>query len=157
LFSLPAPVENEQPDVGERQHDESRRSGLERTSATETVDLRTFRSLEIRLNQEIVMNPLPSVSAGGLCLLLMAGARLAAADEPKQDALTAKQVLDRMAKVYAGCKSYRDSGLVKTVFVQVDGKHTVEKPFTTAFICPDRFRFEYKWKDGDRPEARYIV
>jgi outer membrane lipoprotein-sorting protein len=79
------------------------------------------------------------------------------ADEPKPQALKAQDVLDRMAKVYAGCKSYHDSGVVKTVFVQADGNRTVEKPFTTAFVRPDRFRFEYKENDGGGPERRYIV
>ena len=79
------------------------------------------------------------------------------ADEPKAQALKAEDVLDRMAKAYAGCKSYHDSGVVKTVFVQADGNRTVEKPFTTAFVRPDRFRFEYKEKDGGGPERRYIV
>jgi len=79
------------------------------------------------------------------------------ADEPKPQALKAQDVLDRMAKAYAGCKSYHDSGVVKTVFVQADGNRTVEKPFTTAFVRPDRFRFEYKEKDGGGPERRYIV
>src|SRR5262245_26962508 len=78
-------------------------------------------------------------------------------DEPKPQALKAQDVLDRMAKAYASCKSYHDSGVVKTVFVQAGGNWTVEKPFTTAFVRPDRFRFEYKEKDGGGQERRYIV
>jgi len=41
---------------------------------------------------------------------------------------------------------------VKTVFIRTDRKRTVEKPFTTAFVRPDRFRFEYEYK-----ERRYIL
>jgi outer membrane lipoprotein-sorting protein len=78
-------------------------------------------------------------------------------DEPKPQALKAQDVLDRMAKAYAGCKSYHDSGDVKTVFVLADRNLTVEKPFTTAFVRPDRFRFEYNEKDGGGQERRYIV
>src|SRR6266446_1183608 len=74
-----------------------------------------------------------SVSMWGACLLLLgSGAPSAVPDEPKQDAFTANQLLDRMSKAYADCKSYRDSGIAKTVFIQADGKRTVEKPFTTA-------------------------
>jgi outer membrane lipoprotein-sorting protein len=78
------------------------------------------------------------------------------ADEPKPDTMTAQEVLDRMAKVYAGSNSYRDAGVVKPVFVEATGNRTVEKPFKTAFVRPDRFRFEYTEKQGGR-ENRYIV
>lgn len=81
------------------------------------------------------------------------------ADEPKPDALKAQDVLDRMTKVYANCESYRDSGVVKTIFIEALGKRTVTKPFTTAFVRSDRFRFEYKEKrgEGENEENRYIV
>jgi len=79
------------------------------------------------------------------------------ADEPKPEALKAEDVLGRMAKVYSGCKSYRDSGVVKTVFVQANGNRTVEKPFTTVFLRPDRFRFEFKENNGRGQERRYII
>jgi outer membrane lipoprotein-sorting protein len=79
----------------------------------------------------------------------------AGADEPKPDDPSAKQILDRMAEVYADCKSYRDSGMVKTLFIMAEGKETIEKPFTTAFVRPDRFRFEFK--QTGNPQSRYIV
>lgn len=72
------------------------------------------------------------------------------------DALKAQGVLDRMAKAYAGCSSYRDRGSVKTVFIEATGNRTVEKPFKTAFVRPDRFRFEFAEKQGGR-ENQYIV
>ena len=77
---------------------------------------------------------------------------LATADDPKLDDPSPKQILDRMAKAYADCKSYRDSGVVTTVFVKNTVKRTVERPFTTAFVRPDLFRFEYK--DNNR---RYLI
>jgi len=79
----------------------------------------------------------------------------AGADEPKPDDPSAKQILDRMAEVYADCKSYRDSGMVKTLFIKAGGKETIEKPFTTAFVRPDRFRFEFE--QTGNPQSRYIV
>ena len=83
---------------------------------------------------------------------------LACARKPKQDTLTAKEVVERMAKTYASCKTYRDSGIVRTVFIQAGRDHIVEKPFSTVFVRPDRFRFEYKEKElGNRREYRYIV
>ncbi len=94
-----------------------------------------------------------SVLMSGACLLLLSSAAPSAVpDEPKQDAPTAKQLLDRTSKTYANCKTYRDSGVVTTLFVQDTGNRTVEKPFKTAFVRPDQFRFEYK--DGT---SRYII
>jgi len=61
-----------------------------------------------------------------------------------------------MAKAYTDCKSYRDLGVVKTVFVRETGNRTDEKPFTTAFVRPDRFRFEYKAKIGNQ-QIRHII
>ena len=90
------------------------------------------------------------------CLITAALVATARADEPKPQSLQAVEVLERMAKAYAGCKSYRDSGAVKTVFIEATGNRTVEKPFTTAFVRPDRFRFEYKEEAGGQ-ERRYIV
>ena len=56
------------------------------------------------------MRPVPLLFTWVLCSVLVAGfSQIGTADEPKQDALTAKQILDRMAKTYADCKSYRDS------------------------------------------------
>jgi outer membrane lipoprotein-sorting protein len=104
-----------------------------------------------------MMKRLACVFAGVVCCLLVAAALTrAVAEEPKPAAFTAKQVLDRMAKTYAQCKSYRDSGMVKTVFVLADGNRTMEKPFTTAFVRPDRFRFEYSEAQLSR-KMRYIV
>ena len=86
-----------------------------------------------------------SISIWSACLLLLCwAAPSAVSSEPKQEAFTAKQVLDRMSKTYAGCKTYGDSGVVKTLFVQDTGTRTVEIPFKTAFVRPGQFRFEYK-------------
>ncbi|HEX2223936.1 MAG TPA: hypothetical protein VHN15_07000 [Thermoanaerobaculia bacterium] len=81
----------------------------------------------------------------------------AAAPSPEKD-LTAAQILKSMAQAYADCQSYSDSGVVKTVFFKGQYTWTDEKPFTTAFVRPDRFRFEYQEvKKADLPKERYIV
>ena len=81
---------------------------------------------------------------GLFSLLLLAGMRLAlAAKEPTSEDLSAKQIIDRMAEVYAGCNSYRDSGSVKTQFIG-ENNFLTEKTFKTAFVRHDRFRFEYR-------------
>jgi outer membrane lipoprotein-sorting protein len=94
------------------------------------------------------------VSLVACCLLHPAPC--AVAIEPAQDAFTAEQLLDRMSKAYANCKSYRDSGVVKTDLFLPQGKTTESKPFETAFIRPDRFRFEF-CKGGVPKENRYLI
>ena len=92
------------------------------------------------------------------CLLLLSSAAPSAVpDQTEQDAFTADQLLDRMSKAYATCKSYRDSGTVKNVYIRADGEQTVEKPFTTAFVRPDRFRFEYRDQKTNNRQYRYII
>jgi outer membrane lipoprotein-sorting protein len=97
-------------------------------------------------------------ATGAICYLMAALlSSLSYAGEPKQDTLTAQELLEHMAKTYADCKTYRDSGIVRTLFVQADRDHTIEKPFSTAFVRPDRFRFEYKEKKKNDQSNRYII
>jgi outer membrane lipoprotein-sorting protein len=74
-----------------------------------------------------------------------------AAEKESTDGLTAQQILARMATTYATCKSYRDSGQVTNFF---SPQHIDVKPFRTAFVRPNQFRFEY---DDPGPEKPYIV
>jgi hypothetical protein len=73
------------------------------------------------------------------------------------DNLTATDIIQRMQEAYAMSRSYSDTGVVKTVFIHPDRKRTVEKPFTTAFIRPDQFRFEYREKKPIFGERRFII
>ncbi len=82
-----------------------------------------------------------------------------AADEGATDNLTAQQILEKMATTYANCKSYRDSGVVTNDFgPHTEGdrypRHINFKPFRTAFVRPDQFRFEY---DDTTPDKSYII
>lgn len=82
-----------------------------------------------------------------------------AAEKESTDGLTAQQILDKMTTTYATCKSYRDSGVVTNDFGPHSAgdnfpRHVDVKPFRTAFVRPDQFRFEYY--DGT-PEKLYIV
>lgn len=92
------------------------------------------------------------------CLLLLGSAvPLVAQDDTPQDSDTAESILENMEQMYANCTSYYDSGIVTTLIIQEAGERTVEKPFTTAFVRPDRFRFEYVEQLEDGRESRYIV
>lgn len=59
---------------------------------------------------------------------------------------TAEQIITQTADVYRIAKSYSDSGVATTVLIDKSGKSVDKKPFTTAFVRPDRFRFEYSEK-----------
>lgn len=76
-----------------------------------------------------------------------------------EEELTADKILIKTNEVYAKCKSYKDNGSVRTVFLNKDGtkKFITKKVFNTIFIRPDKFRFEYAKKEADELQGNYIV
>ena len=84
--------------------------------------------------------------------------------ERKPDDPAARQVLDQTIKAYANCKSYRDTGVATALFRRESGStRTTERSFATAFVRPDRFRFEFNDRNrvvqvpaGDRL-SRYVI
>lgn len=63
------------------------------------------------------------------------------------------QLLAALAEVYATCATYKDSGEVVTRFRHSNGRpRTDAKPFATAFVRPDRFRFEYRHRYNERDD-----
>jgi hypothetical protein len=57
---------------------------------------------------------------------------------PQQtNSLSARQILDKMVSVYASCSSYADKG-------EQQGLESGRLGFSTAFVRPERFRFEYQ-------------
>jgi thiol-disulfide isomerase/thioredoxin len=91
----------------------------------------------------------------GLSWLAPAVAAQGSEAAPAGDGLTAQAILEAMGKAYAGCTSYRDSGSVETTFLSEGGTRVASLTFSTAFVRPDKFRFEYQEDDGTR--TRYIV
>jgi hypothetical protein len=84
--------------------------------------------------------------------------RTIVADEPQVEELSAAQILDGMSRAYDACKTYQDKGVVKTVFYHEGKKpRTDPKPFTTAFIRPDRFRYEYTATKAGGDTSQYII
>ncbi len=71
--------------------------------------------------------------------------------------LSAQQIMDRMTSLYATCHSYVDEGEVTTIFIKQGRRRTVVKPFTTAFVRPSDFRFEFKDRHGENEWNSYIV
>jgi hypothetical protein len=58
---------------------------------------------------------------------------------------------------YRRCSTYQDAGRVVTVYTGDEIELTRVKRFTTAFVRPDRFRFELEIREGPGPHMRYIV
>jgi outer membrane lipoprotein-sorting protein len=85
------------------------------------------------------------------------GLEQTAVSEAGEKDLSAAEILEQMAKVYAKCKTYQDTGCVTIVFTIADGQHTDKRPFSTAFVRPDRFRFEFKSSFDGSKWQRYIV
>lgn len=68
-------------------------------------------------------------------------ARRAAAgpDEPE-----ARAIMDCMAKAYAECATYRDTGAVTETYFEENMTWAQQVFFSTAFVRPNRFRLEYR-------------
>ncbi len=71
--------------------------------------------------------------------------------------LSAQALLARVGRTYAQCKSYQDTGVVRIVYLEPGGRRIEERPFKTAFMRPDRFRFEYQETGILGTKRRYIV
>jgi len=111
------------------------------------------RRYERRLSMLLLHNAARGILSFALTLL-----PLIAYAEGKPEQLNARQILTRMAETYANCKTYQDTGIVKTSFIGSDRDSVEETRFSTAFVRPDEFRFEYlsknnSWGFGNR----YII
>ena len=87
--------------------------------------------------------------------MLALGTRSAAAQERPEP--SGQELLARAAAVYAHCTSYQDTGVVMILFMESGGDRTEERPFKTAFVRPDRFRFEYEETGAVGAKRRYII
>ena len=94
-------------------------------------------------------------------LFVMTPATVALAQESKalgDDATLAPEtILLKMARVYRTCRSYRDSGEVRTTLLTDGGRAGSDRPFHTAFVRPDRFRFQFTDPGLGERSSAYIV
>jgi outer membrane lipoprotein-sorting protein len=76
-----------------------------------------------------------------------------AADRPDPQAL-----VDAMRKLYAESRSYRDTGIVEVDYFGEDGTRQAgdRRPFATAFLRPDRFRFDFRDESSARGDL-YVI
>lgn len=93
-----------------------------------------------------------SLSVLGVFLLLVASSPTARGQQP-----SAEKIMGQMAAAYAACQSYVDEGEVRTVFLGRNGRRTQVKPFSTVFVRPSNFRFEYKSRRGEEEWDTYVV
>ena len=106
-----------------------------------------------------------AITVRALPFVLSASAMALAATVPAQDtapgatgaAVTPVKILLAMERVYAGCSSYRDTGDVNSVIVTDGGRAASERPFLTAFVRPDRFRFQFTDPGLGERASTYIV
>jgi hypothetical protein len=70
---------------------------------------------------------------------------------------SAEKLIEQMASTYASCRSYVDEGEVRTVFLEQTGRRTTVKPFSTAFVRPGEFRFEFRDRRGEDEWNTYVV
>jgi len=75
----------------------------------------------------------------------------------QSEKLSAGEILQQMKKVYVSLTSYVDQGTVSSVFIEKGKKRVVEKPFTTVFVRPDRFRYEFREKKGFFKEDKFVI
>jgi len=114
---------------------------------TSLVDTKLSRSAWIAL---MLAGLLPACARAG------AQSKQQASDPPLRVSAKADKLIEQVAEVYRTAKSYRDSGVI--IEYEKDGDTERERlKFKTAFVRPDRFRFEWAepWPIGGT--ARRVV
>ena len=77
-------------------------------------------------------------------------------DTTQRNPPNAEAILRKMAAVYGSCRSYRDRGTVVRVF-RGENPFKDTKTFSTLFVRPQRFRFEFKNDPTDVLPQRYVI
>ena len=73
-------------------------------------------------------------------------------------AMSAQQILEQVISTYASADSYVDEGEVTTLYLDPRGSFTEVKPFSTAFVRPTGFRFEFRHRnDADDEWQSYVI
>jgi VWFA-related protein len=73
-----------------------------------------------------------------------------------QSPMSAQEIIDRMAEVYASCRAYSDEGEVRMEYVRIPRLEPTHQYFSTAFVRPASFRFEFSRRRGKEGWDRYI-
>jgi hypothetical protein len=70
---------------------------------------------------------------------------------------SAEAIISRVAKTYADARSYSDEGEVTLVFTDATTQRTQGKPFSTRFVRPRLFRFEFTERDFFNQPKHYVI
>lgn len=70
---------------------------------------------------------------------------------------TAQQVVEQMFSGYASYKTYLDTGEVRTAYLENERRRTVALPFSTAFVRPSSFRYEFRSRRGELEWDQYVI
>lgn len=91
----------------------------------------------------------------------LSGYALFGADKPYQQqsapGKTGADILGRVAERYSRCKTYRDRGVVTTLYRGKEQRLRDTAEFRTAFVRPDSIRFEFRDHPARGPSSRHIV
>jgi hypothetical protein len=70
-----------------------------------------------------------------------------------------EEILSDVERMYGQCRTYQDRGCVYTRFLNHDGtlSHDSVQPFTTAFVRPNRFRYEFTDSGCGSGQCRYLI
>lgn len=70
---------------------------------------------------------------------------------------SATEILEEMARVYETCQTYRDKGQATSVYADDGRERHDEMVFRTAFVRPDRFRFELRFRFDESARWRCCI
>jgi outer membrane lipoprotein-sorting protein len=70
---------------------------------------------------------------------------------------TAQQIVEQMFSAYTSCKTYQDTGEVRTVTLENGRRRTTLLPFSTAFVRPANFRYEFRSRRGEAEWDQYVL
>lgn len=89
-----------------------------------------------------------------ICSLLFLSASIASSNSNNP---SPQDIINKMIAVYTNCSSYMDEGQVSILFKEKYGNRTAITPFSTAFVRPSEFRFEFKSRRGENEWDNYII
>jgi len=102
-----------------------------------------------------------SAAIAGLRIALLAIALAlfgaSSASTEQAGAPSPQQIVEQAVAAYESCNTYMDSGRVQIIFITSQGRRTVVRPFTTSFVRPAAFRFEFQDRHGEYEWNQYIV
>lgn len=88
------------------------------------------------------------------CVTILA---LASVTYAKPQSPMSAEIINRMAEVYASCRTYADEGDAAMGLEGMRFSAFRRQPFSTAFIRPSRFRFDLGLREGKQESDRYIA